>query len=119
MLEVCACGRYYTAPILLPRAAPKPAAPVALPDSGEPLGETLWAVERLVISPAVGVFRPLEPPVEPGPIDVGAVLGTVSGHEVRSPFGGNLMGILVHPGERVQRGQRVAWLRLEDECSAA
>jgi biotin carboxyl carrier protein len=119
MVEVCACGRYYEAPVPLRRAARPESVQVLLPDNGEPLGETLWAVERLVISPAVGVFRPVEPPVEPGPIDVGAVLGTVSGHEVRSPFGGNLMGILVHPGERVQRGQRVAWLRLEDELLSA
>ena len=28
-----------------------------------------------------------------------------------SPFAGELMGVLAHPGERVQAGQPIAWLR--------
>jgi biotin carboxyl carrier protein len=38
----------------------------------------------------------------------------VKGHStpVHSPFGGRLMGLLAHAGERVREGQPVAWLRL-------
>jgi len=51
---------------------------------------------------------------ETGPgsqVDVGTLVGTVSGTEVRSAFSGTLMGMLAQPGERVQSGQPIAWLR--------
>ena len=47
----------------------------------------------------------------PRPIAIGDIVGLVSGTEVRSPFAGELMGVLAHPGERVQPGQPLAWLR--------
>jgi [acyl-carrier-protein] S-malonyltransferase len=75
-------------------------------------GEHLYVSERVVISPGAGVFEPaagLDRP-EP-PVDVGTVLGVVSGAEVRSPFAGHLMGMLAQSGERVQSGQPIAWLR--------
>jgi len=71
--------------------------------------------ERMVISPCAGVFEPAASPdaaaTEGTIIEVGALMGNVSGEEVRSPFGGRLMGMLALPGERVQTGQPVAWLR--------
>ncbi len=78
-------------------------------------GEQLYVSERVVISPAAGVFSPaagLEQLESGGEtvVDVGALLGTVAGQEVRSPFAGRLMGMLAHPGERVQTGQPIAWL---------
>jgi [acyl-carrier-protein] S-malonyltransferase len=78
-------------------------------------GEHLYVSERMVISPCAGVFQPAGPtgaPVgEAATIDVGSVLGRVGEVEVRSPFAGWLMGMLALPGERVQTGQPVAWLR--------
>ena len=44
-------------------------------------------------------------------VQIGDLIGSVSGTEVRSPFAGELMGVLAHPGERVQAGQPIAWLR--------
>jgi len=75
-------------------------------------GELLYVSERVVISPAAGIFEPVEGLDLDGEvtIEVGTLLGTVSGAEVRSPFSGALKGGLAHPGERVQTGQPIAWL---------
>jgi [acyl-carrier-protein] S-malonyltransferase len=83
-------------------------------------GERLYLSERLVISPCAGIFdaptagakEPATAEAEPPRlVEIGDLLGLVSGTEVRSPFAGELMGMLAHPGERVQAGQPVAWLR--------
>lgn len=78
-------------------------------------GERLIVPERMVVAPAVGVFRPVALD-EGATISEGEVLGIVHGpgaeHEVCSPFGGTLMGLLAHPGERLRVGQPVAWLRV-------
>jgi [acyl-carrier-protein] S-malonyltransferase len=75
-------------------------------------GEQLYVSERVVISPTAGVFEPVEDPLSPGSaVKVGTLLGTVSGVEVLSPFDGTLKGSLAHPGERVQVGQPIVWLR--------
>jgi len=78
-------------------------------------GEHLYVSERMVISPRAGIFQPAgasaAAAAEGEPIEVGTVLGLVGDTEVRSPFGGWLMGMLALPGERVQTGQPVAWLR--------
>jgi [acyl-carrier-protein] S-malonyltransferase len=78
-------------------------------------GEQLDIAERLVISPAAGVFQPADAgdgaTAEGEVLQVGDVLGEVAGQQVRSPFRGWLMGMLAHPGERLQPGQPVAWLR--------
>jgi biotin carboxyl carrier protein len=42
---------------------------------------------------------------------IGFVEGKGHSTPVRSPFGGKLMGLLAHAGERVREGQPVAWLR--------
>jgi [acyl-carrier-protein] S-malonyltransferase len=75
-------------------------------------GEHLYVSERVVISPRPGVFQPPEDvQLAAGTcIEVGTLLGTVAGIEVRSPFAGRLEGALAHPGERVQTGQPIAWL---------
>jgi [acyl-carrier-protein] S-malonyltransferase len=73
-------------------------------------GERLYVSERLIISPAAGIFESPTGPVGPA-VQIGDLLGLVSGTEVRSPFAGELMGVLAHPGERVQAGQPIAWLR--------
>jgi [acyl-carrier-protein] S-malonyltransferase len=78
-------------------------------------GEHLYVSERMVISPCAGVFQPTNASAaaaaEGEPIEVGTILGRVGGTDVRSPFAGWLMGMLALPGERVQTGQPVAWLR--------
>ena len=75
-------------------------------------GEHLYVSERVVISPGAGIFEPAGDTVLPAgtTVEVGTLLGTVSGVEVRSPFAGRLEGNLAHPGERVQSGQPIAWL---------
>lgn len=81
-------------------------------------GEELRVPERVILAPALGVFRLPEPARanEGDLVTEGQVVGVVecSGdtHDVRSPFTGLLMGMLAHPGERVREGQPVAWLRL-------
>jgi [acyl-carrier-protein] S-malonyltransferase len=74
-------------------------------------GEYLFATERLVVSPAAGVFTP-DDKVEVGaPITRGSVLGAVGDVEVRSAFAGEVQGFLALPGERVTARQPIAWLR--------
>lgn len=74
-------------------------------------GEHLFAVERLVVSPAAGVFKPTGTLVDGLAIEVGDVLGHVADHEVRSPFAGILQSYIAVDGERVTSRQPIAWLR--------
>ena len=93
-----------------------------------PAGERFHMTERLVVSPAVGLFEPAEGlngylpgdvsrSVDPVLIRVGGLVGSVGTTEVRSAFSGTLEGVLVLAGERVTRGQPIAWLRapIQDE----
>jgi [acyl-carrier-protein] S-malonyltransferase len=96
-------------------------------------GEHLYTSERVVVSPAAGVFTPDPGSAAPGPgglapvgtaggtleagggpveVGVGALLGHVGDHEVRTPFGGQVVGFMAHAGERVVPGQPLAWLRV-------
>ncbi len=74
-------------------------------------GEYLFATERLVVSPAAGIFTPLGSLGEGAPIDVGTVIGHVGEHEVRSPFAGLLQSYIAVDTERVTARQPIAWLR--------
>ncbi|MEY2451122.1 MAG: [acyl-carrier-protein] S-malonyltransferase [Acidimicrobiaceae bacterium] len=74
-------------------------------------GEHLFMTERVVVSPAAGLFEP-SPDLDPGQrIEAGDLLGTVGDAEVRSPFSGRIEGVLAHLGERVMSRQPIAWLR--------
>ena len=89
-------------------------------------GEVLAVPERVIVAPAVGVFRPLgeihdvdltEAVMGDGTVvaagqAIGVIEGPGSSTPVRSPFGGFLVGMLARAGERVREGQPVAWLRL-------
>ncbi len=75
-------------------------------------GEHLFAVERLVVSPAAGIFTPIGL-ADGSRIEVGAVIGHVGEHEVRSPFGGVLQSFIAVDTERVTPRQPIAWLRTE------
>ncbi len=95
-------------------------------------GEHLYTSERVVVSPAPGVFEPdaalaaLESTAlaeataapgsgagaEPGSLlAVGDRVGTVGLTDVRTPFEGILVRWLAVRGERVVEGQPVAWVR--------
>ncbi len=82
-------------------------------------GEHLFMQERLVVSPLAGIFTTAahassgEPLKEGATISVGDPIGTINGHEVRSPFEGTLMGMVAVDGERVGSSQPLAWLRIE------
>jgi len=95
-------------------------------------GEHLYTSERVVISPAAGVFVPLADLAAPGPgglgadgtesaasegtpVVVGDLLGSVGTAEVRTPFAGMVVGFLAHSGERVAAGEPIAWLRVRAE----
>jgi [acyl-carrier-protein] S-malonyltransferase len=74
-------------------------------------GEHLSAIERLVVSPAAGVFTPVGDLEGGSVISVGDVLGRVAEQEVRSPFDGVLQSYIAMTGERVTARQPIAWLR--------
>lgn len=82
------------------------------------LGECPEISERLVLSPALGVVRALDPEVVSAEGEIvregqAIVMIESSGDTVaaRSHFAGFLMGLLVEPGQRVREGQPIAWLR--------
>jgi [acyl-carrier-protein] S-malonyltransferase len=74
-------------------------------------GEHLFATERLVVSPAAGVFSPVGSVADGAHISTGDLLGHVSGNDVRSPFTGVLQAYIALAGERVTNRQPIAWLR--------
>jgi len=74
-------------------------------------GEHLFASERLVVSPAAGIFARAAGLDDGATIDVGTVLGHVGEHEVRSPFAGVLQSYIAVETERVTARQPIAWLR--------
>ncbi len=86
-------------------------------DGPEPQGEVPCIPERVIVAPAQGRFRPLASGVAPatGMVGNGQVIGFVDelsrSVPVRSPFAGEFMGLLALPGERLGKGQPVAWLR--------
>jgi len=78
-------------------------------------GERVVMVERMIVAPGVGVFRPLG--VEEGAeVRVGEIVGVVEGPGIREPvrsaFHGVVVGFLAHSGQRLREGQAVAWLRV-------
>jgi [acyl-carrier-protein] S-malonyltransferase len=74
-------------------------------------GEHLFAHERLVVSPAAGLFTPVEGLSDGTLLAVGELLGQVGDTDVRSPFAGVLQNYIAVDGERVTMRQPIAWLR--------
>jgi [acyl-carrier-protein] S-malonyltransferase len=74
-------------------------------------GEHLFATERMVVSPAAGIFTPSDQAEAGIDLSPGTILGRVGDVEVRSPFSGTLIGMLAVEGERVTTSQPIAWLR--------
>ena len=95
----------------LPKPGPAPAGdhPHAM------AGETLAVPERMIVAPGVGIFRP-HAMADGDELMAGDEIGVVEGPgtscPITSPFGGTLMGMLAHPGERLRSGQPIAWLRV-------
>ena len=74
-------------------------------------GEHLFAIERLVVSSASGVFTPLTS-FQPGDrIAIGQTLGMIGETPVLSVFEGILQSFIAVDGERVTLRQPIAWLR--------
>ena len=74
-------------------------------------GEALFATERLVVSPAAGVFQPTDDQLLGTGVPAGQLLGHVGDTEVRTPWAGVIMGFLAVDSERVTASQPIAWLR--------
>jgi [acyl-carrier-protein] S-malonyltransferase len=106
------------------------------PPAERPVGEHYSMVERLIVSPGTGPFRPADTFAAAAPrltglteddpegsvihVAVGDLVGWAGKTEIRSAFSGTLAGVLVLAGERVLHGQPVAWLRaLPDEGDEA
>ena len=95
-------------------------------------GEHLYVSERVVVSPASGIFSPeasLSAPGagllpgtvdvaggEPSAVAVGDLVGTVGPDEVRTPFAGQVVRWMATGGERVQQGQPLVWLRVPEDA---
>ncbi len=106
---------------------------VAAPDSlraelPADVGEHLYMSERVVVSPAAGIFSPEASLAAPGTgllpgtagggdtrtvVAVGDLVGRVGVVEARTPFAGRLVRWLATGGERVQEGQPLAWLHVD------
>lgn len=79
-------------------------------------GENIEIVERVIVSPGVGTYHPLDGGL-PHHIEAGDLIGhiAISGSgelPVRSPFRGQLIEMVAWPGERMTHRQRIAWVRL-------
>jgi biotin carboxyl carrier protein len=81
-------------------------------------GEDPAMLERIVVSPVMGRFRPLaqgHQSLVTSVIRPEQTIGFVEEFRattpVRSPFEGVLVGMLALPGEHLHQGQPVAWLR--------
>ena len=74
-------------------------------------GEHLFAVERLVVSPASGVFTPIVTIQAGDRISIGQSLGSIGDIPVVSVFEGILQSFIAVEGERVTLRQPIAWLR--------
>jgi len=74
-------------------------------------GEHLFAHERLVVSPAAGLFTPVDGMSDGTLLTVGDLLGRIGDTDVRSPFAGVLQNYIAVDGERVTMRQPIAWLR--------
>lgn len=94
-------------------------------------GEHLYMSERVVVSPASGIFAPEQTLAAPGTgllpgtgdggdggpsaVGVGDLVGKVGVVDVRTPFAGQVVRWLSVAGERVQEGQPLVWLRVPGE----
>ena len=78
-------------------------------------GESIEILERIVVAPDRGRFRPLDTEVVGTIVAKGDIVGLTEQRgrlrSVVSTFDGRVVGMLVHPGELVLEGAPIAWLR--------
>ena len=78
-------------------------------------GETIGIQERVIVAPEIGRFELTSLAFRGAFIEEGEELGVVIGpstrRSIRSPFAGQIMGVMAHDGERLRVGQPVAWMR--------
>lgn len=79
-------------------------------------------LERLIVAPAAGVFRP-QPAVTTamvGTVEAGQTVGAIEciggDVDIVSPHTGQLMGLLTLPTDRVRDQQPLAWVRTPDRA---
>lgn len=76
-------------------------------------GEHLDMPERMVVSPAAGIFVPID--LAARRVTAGTTIGFVrcgsADVPVEVPWDGHLVAVDAVDGERLTRHQRVAWLR--------
>lgn len=81
-------------------------------------GERILIPERMIVSPADGVFRSNvnNDDLVGDTINVDDVIGFVEtvgqSIPITSPFSGVLHGMIAHSGERLRQHEPVAWLRV-------
>ena len=81
-------------------------------------GERILIPERMIVSPADGVFRMVDNngDMVGKNIEVNDVIGYVEtvgkSVEILSPFTDTLRGLIAHDGERLRQHEPVAWLRM-------
>jgi hypothetical protein len=87
------------------------------PESMQLDGETVHVDERLITAGRAGVFHPVVgdlPTLRGMRVAAGDTIGTLvqtgEPHAVESAFDGVLMGLMALPGERVRKGQPLAWM---------
>lgn len=93
---------------LLDALAPHPETKTG--NAGSLEGEHLFATERLIVSPASGIFEVADGVSTEMSVGVGHLIGRVGTQEVFSAFSGRIKGILAVTGERVMTSQPIAWL---------
>jgi [acyl-carrier-protein] S-malonyltransferase len=86
---------------------------------GGALGDRFEARERLVVSPATGIFVPNPAIVVGRRIAAGTVVGSVGDDDVRCLFDGEFQDFLAAAGERLRLQQPIAWLRTAGDADAA
>src|SRR3954463_4228252 len=74
-------------------------------------GEHLYMSERIIVSPAAGVFVPNHQWADGARVEVGDVRGHIGDVEVRSLFAGTIGAFNAQDGERVLASQPIVWLR--------
>ena len=83
-----------------------------MPPHTEQDASALTGPERVIVSPAAGVFEPAA--ADGMPIRRGQVVGHVrcgaERVEITSPFDGQARGVFAWPDERVRRYQPVLWM---------
>lgn len=81
-------------------------------------GERILIPERMIVSPADGIFKSATNNGDAIGMDVkiddviGWIESVGQSVEIKSPFDGVIHGLIAHSGERLRKHEPVAWLRV-------